>query len=136
MVYFEAERAGTITNTNVLGSKYIMEIYGPAETPYVAIRNNITQKEVVVSFPGSEMNIPAGGVLRVNSIDKTAILTTVEWDEETQGYLKVNWFGGRDLNYYLWDTVDYGPNAVIINGNYRVKLQLYEERSEPKWLTG
>ena len=140
MYDFNPERAGIINNDNILGSKYIMTIYGPVYGdgqseggPFVIIRNAVTQKDVTVSFPG--FNIPAGARLVVDSRDKTTIMTTSVWEPEKQDYQKINAFGQRDLDYYLWDTVDYGQNSVIINGNYRVQLQLYEERSEPKWLT-
>lgn len=142
MYSYEPERAGVINNSNALGSKYIMTIYGPVYGdeatgeggPFVVIRNSITQTGVTVSFPGQ--SIPVGGKLVVNSIDKTTIMTTAEWDEEDQDYIKVNVFGKRNLDYYLWDTVPTGKNSVIIDGDYKVQLQLYEERSEPKWRTG
>lgn len=135
MYRYEGEKAGTIINPNILGSKYIMKIYGPADAPYITIRNNLTFNEVVVSFPTLTKDLLGPGcVLEVNSIDKTVILTTSEWLPEKQEYGKINCFGMRDLDHYLWDTVDGGPNAVIIDGTYKVDLQLYEERSEPKWL--
>ena len=140
MYDFNPDRAGTIQNDNILGSKYIMTIHGPVDGdgqtdggPFVIIRNAITQNDVTVSFPG--LMIPAGAKLVVDSRDKTTIMTTAVWEEENQDYQRINVFGKRDLDYYLWETVDAGQNSVIINGNYKVQLQLYEERSEPKWLT-
>lgn len=140
MYEYNPERAGTINNDNVLGSKYIMTIFGPVEGdgqdqggPFVIIRNSVTQKDVTVSFPG--LYIPPGAKLVVDSTNKTTIMTTPTWDEDTQDYQRINVFGQRDLDYYLWETVDAGQNSVIIDGGYKVQLQLYEERSEPKWLT-
>ena len=137
---YNPQRAGRIDNENILGSKYIMTIHGPVlgdgqeeGGPFVIIRNSITQTDVTVSFPG--LDIPPGAKLEVNSMDKTCIMTTSVWDEEAQDYQKINVFGQRDLDYYLWDRVGYGSNAVIIDGTYKVELQLFEERSEPKWLT-
>lgn len=140
MYDFNPDRNGTIYNSNVLGSKYIMTIYGPVYGdgmtgggPFVVVRNSITQTDVIVSFPG--LYIPPGAKLVIDSTDKTAIMTTAEWDDESQSYQKINVFGKRDLDYYLWDRIGFGDNSVIINGDYKIQLWLYEERSEPKWLT-
>lgn len=140
MYSYDRQRAGKIYSDNVLGSKYIMTIHGPVAGdglsdggPMVIIRNSKTQTDVTVYFPG--LMIPAGAKLVVDSRDKTTIMTTSVWETENQDYQKINVFGKRSLDYYLWDTVGEGQNSVIIDGNYKVELQLYEERSEPKWLT-
>lgn len=134
MANLDLNHAGIITNTNILGSKYIATIYGPCNAPYVSIRNRRSLTEVVISFPA--INVPPGAKLVVNSLNKTAKMYTAEWDEEHQRFYTVDCFGARDPDYYLWDTIGPGVSLVDINEFFRLDLEIIEERSEPKWRTG
>lgn len=109
-----------ITNPDVLDSKYILTVYGPAYSPALSIG------DTNISFPG--LTVPQDAYLIVNSMLKTAILHRVDGTE-------INCFGKRDPDNYLWDPIAYGQNRVSWDGTFTFDIQLIEERSEPKWLT-
>ena len=49
---------------------------------------------------------------------------------------QINAFGARNPDYYIFQLIESGVNAIVWNGTFSWELQMIEERSEPRWLTG
>lgn len=124
---YEAAASYSLYNSDVLGSKFIMKIYGPIKHPLVSIINSQNKDlRVTISFPNTE--VPNDGYLTIDSLNKEAYVT----DREGQ---VTNVFGSRDPDYYLWDYIPGGLNIIQWDGTFIFDVTIYEERSEPKWLT-
>lgn len=107
-----------INNPSVFGSDFVLTIQGYADRPEIHIGDTIIQFNEVVD---------EGCYLVVDSTARTAILTAPDGN-------KVNFFSARNPEYYIFRRIDAGHNAVTWNGAFKWELQLFEERSEPRWL--
>lgn len=97
---------------------------GPAESPMLKVqaRNEVKTYQV---FTKLEM----GEYLAVDSYEKTIIKTKVNGE-------KINEFGKRDRNHYIFDKmpVNGGNSIIIFEPGSIVSITAYVERSEPKWI--
>lgn len=108
-----------LVNPDALPSNFILTIQGPAERPEIHIGDKVVQ---------FNLDVPDGASLQINSMTKTAILTFIDGR-------KFNAFGSRNPDYYLFERIPSGINAVTWNGSFVWEITLIEERSEPRWLT-
>lgn len=114
-----------VDNTNGLGSRYICYIWGPADLPRIEIVNAKGGNKIVLFFKDLVLN--DGDCLVIDSIDKTCL---VYHPDDTIS----NVFRYRDTTEgYLWNRIDAGKNRIKSNGGFIYRLDLVEERSEPKW---
>lgn len=108
-----------LVNPDALPSNFILMIQGEAIQPRVKIGDNI------IEF---NMEVPTGAVLEINAITKKV---TMHMPDGTD----VNSFGARNPDYYVFERISSGANAVTWNGGFAWEITLFEERSEPRWLT-
>lgn len=109
----------SLENPSVNDSDFILQLTGEAEQPMVQIGDNIYE---------FNMTVPTGATLAINSIDKTTTLTTAEGTQ-------VNVFGARNPEYYIFERIPTGVLPIDWNGNWEWAITIFEERSEPRWLT-
>lgn len=114
-----------IGNSNALGSKWIITISGLAIGPFLQFINN-DEIALTISFPYVE--IPNGARLEIDSSEKTAIMILADGS-------RINCFGARDPEYYLWYDIPAGKNQIVWDKSFKFDVTLIEERSEPRWLT-
>lgn len=107
-----------IVNPNPLGCDFVINISGPALNPNIRIGQTIINVNV---------EIPDGAYLTVDSTEKTI---TLNYADGTQ----LNAFGARNLDYYIFQPIESGHNAIVWSGDYNWELEMIEERSEPRWL--
>lgn len=107
-----------IINPNPLGCNFIINISGAVNNPYVRIGSTVVNVNV---------EVPDGGFLTVDSGAKTIILTMPNGQQ-------INAFGARNPDYYIFQLIESGKNAIIWDGSFSWQLQMIEERSEPRWL--
>lgn len=106
-----------VTNPNPLGCNWIMNIMGPVDSPQVKIGDTVVHVNV---------NLLDGEYLTVDTTNKTVMLTTAEGEQ-------INVFGARDPEYYLFELIGTGYNAISWNGAFKWDFTMIEERSEPRW---
>ena len=92
-------------------------IYGPAESPYVMIGNNVYSVNV---------SVPDGQILQINTKLKQIWL----YNENMQ---PSNVFDLRNKRYNTFQKVPAGYNRVVWNGTYKIAITLLEEWDEPIW---
>lgn len=108
-----------ITNPNPLGCNFVVIISGAATNPSIRIGQTIINVNV---------DIPDGAYLKVDSTEKTI---TLHYPDGTT----LNAFGARNPDYYIFNLIEPGNNAIVWSGSYNWELEMIEERSEPRWLT-
>lgn len=114
-----------VDNTNGLGSKYIAYVKGPAELPKIEITDVNRTSKIVLYF--RDLNLVDGDVLVVDSIDKTCLVY------HSDGSID-NVFQFRDTTEgYLWNRILAGKNIIKSSSGFEYRIDLVEERSEPKW---
>ena len=109
-----------IINPNPLGCNFIINISGPVTNPYIRIGSTVINVNIEVTD---------GSYLVVDSTEKTINLYRAD------GVI-INAFGARNPDYYIFQLIESGDNAIVWAGGYRWELQMIEERSEPRWLMG
>ena len=112
--------ASEIINPNPLGCNFIINISGPTNNPFIRIGETNINVNV---------EVPDGAVLTIDSTAKTIMLTYADGNT-------VNAFSARNPDYYIFQLIESGANAIIWDGSFRWDLQMIEERSEPRWLMG
>lgn len=108
----------SINCDSIGGGTYKLLIYGPAENPAVNIGAN------TYAVKG---RVGTGEVLLIDGLTKTITLTTASGR-------KVNWFDHRSREFYIFEPIATGQNAVTWNGSFNFDLTIIEKRSEPKWI--
>lgn len=116
---FDAQSQKIIANAGSIPCDFIITIQGYADSPIITIGDNTYAVNV---------EVPYGANLVIDSTQKTVIITLADGT-------KINAFGARDPDYYLFERIDSGKNAVTWDGSYLWELLMIEERSEPRWLT-
>lgn len=109
-----------IINPNPLGCDFIINITGPVNNPVIRIGNTTVNVNI---------EVPAGAILTVDSTAKTIIMTYADG-------LQLNVFSARNPDYYIFQKIESGHNAIVWDGSFNWDLMMIEERSEPRWLTG
>lgn len=115
--YSVSSTARQIVGDSVLGSKFRLRIYGPAEDPAIIVNDHIYQ---VIG------TIRAGETLVVDSLAKTITLSTATG-------AKANWFNNRSRESYIFEPIPAGQSDIQYNGSFAFDLTTIEERSEPRW---
>lgn len=110
---------GQVTNDGLIGSNFILTIFGEVQNPTLYIG----QHEYTVNVAVGENEY-----LTIDSINKTIILTKENGEE-------VNCFKDRNKDSYIFEKIPVGNNVVTSPDEYiRFSITLLEERSEPKWI--
>lgn len=117
--YSNLNSTGTISNTSIQDSDFIMRIYGACTNPLVQIGNNTYQ--VNVSLTSTER-------LEINSADKTIYVIK-------QNGQKENVFWSASKISYIFEKIPAGKVQVAWSGNFSFDLILMDKRSEPPWNT-
>jgi len=108
-----------IINSGIAEAAFRMIFYGPCTNPTIYISGH---KYAV------NVDVAEGEYLTVDSTGKTIILT--RYDGE-----KVNCYGSKDRDWYIFKRIPTGPNEIIIaNDSLNFDITLLEERSEPAWI--
>ena len=115
----DAQSQKIIANAGSIPCDFIITIQGYADSPIITIGDNTYAVNV---------EVPYGANLVIDSTQKTVIITLADGT-------KINAFGARDPDYYLFERIKSGKNAVTWDGSYLWELLMIEERSEPRWLT-
>ena len=115
----DAQSQKIIANAGSIPCDFIITIQGYADSPIITIGDNTYAVNV---------EVPYGANLVIDSTQKTVIITLADGT-------KINAFGARDPDYYLFERIESGKNAVTWDGSYLWELLMIEERSEPRWLT-
>lgn len=115
----DAQSQKIIANAGSIPCDFIITIQGYADSPIITIGDNTYTVNV---------EVPYGANLVIDSTQKTVIITLADGT-------KINAFGARDPDYYLFERIESGKNAVTWDGSYLWELLMIEERSEPRWLT-
>ena len=110
----------TITNPGSIPCEFIVSIQGYINNPVITIGDTTISVNV---------EVPYGANLVVDSTQKTVTLTLIDGT-------KINCFGARDPDYYLFERIAPGKSTVTWNGSFLWELQMIEERSEPRWHMG
>ena len=113
------ESSVRLNNPDTLPSNFIVEIQGYANQPQIEIGANVI---------GFNLEVPDGAVLEINSVTKKAVMHMPDGTD-------MNVFGARDADYYLFERIPVGNNAIVANGAFTWGITLIEERSEPRWRT-
>ena len=113
------ESSVRLNNPDSLPSNFIIYIQGYANRPAVNIGDYTYRINVEVGD---------GAVLEINSVTKKAIVHQPDGTD-------MNVFGARDPDFYLFERIPTGDNAVTTNGSFTWEITLIEERSEPRWRT-
>lgn len=115
----DAQSQKIIANAGSIPCDFVITIQGYADSPIITIGDNTYAVNV---------EVPYGANLVIDSTQKTVIITLADGT-------KINAFGARDPDYYLFERIESGKNAVTWDGSYLWELLMIEERSEPRWLT-
>lgn len=99
-------------------SAFKLKIYGEATDPSIVINGHS------YTINGT---IKKGETLLIDSLNKTITLTTADGT-------KVNWFGKRGRDHYIFEPIQPGTNIVTWGGSFRFDLTVVEKRSEPRWI--
>lgn len=114
-----------IENELFVPTNFIITIYGPVNNPSIAIRNEHQNESQIYNI---NVNVADGDKLVIDAINKTVILHQINGT-------KINCFGARNADYYLWEQIKSGINYLTWTGYFIFEVELVEERSEPKWIT-
>ena len=116
--YVSSLKSRKIVCDTVEPCAFRLTIYGEATNPYVTIGGQ------TYAINGT---IGKGETLVIDSLRKTIMLTTAT------GH-KVNWFGKRGRDGYIFEPIPVGQNVVAWSGAFGFDLTVIEKRSEPKWI--
>lgn len=94
-----------------------IKIHGPSEWPYLKVGENIYN---------IDEEIQEGSYIIIDSIKKTCIMYDSSGNER-------NVFGYRNPDYYIFEKILPGVNAVEWNESTELEFTIYEERGEPLW---
>lgn len=116
---FSADRQnrGSAENKSVFPAEWELVINGPATNPQIQIGETFIQVNTVIGDRE---------YLEIDSQKKTIVLTNVAGE-------KINKFGYRGTDGYVFRKIDPGINTVTWNGKFTWTLTILEERSEPRW---
>lgn len=116
---YDVQSQKIVSNLGSIPCDFIITIQGYVNHPIITIGDNVYSVDV---------EVPYGANLVIDSTSKTVILTLADGT-------KINAFGARDAEYYLFEKIASGKNAITWDGSYLWELLMIEERSEPRWLT-
>lgn len=117
----ETVRQGTINNASLYSSNWQIVINGYAVDPKIKIGNLEIAMNLVINT-GEYLTITC------KNQEKSIFLTNVFGR-------KLNRFGYRDTSKYIFEKIPKGLQHITWNGGYSWTLTLFEERSEPRWIS-
>lgn len=97
---------------------FILTIYGYAQNPEICIGEQTYKVDYTIQ---------PGEVLMIDSKNHKVFLV------KTNG-VTLNLFRYRDIRHYIFEKIASGNRPVYWNGAFDWDIQLFEERSEPKWM--
>lgn len=99
-------------------SDFVMRIYGPTLNPSVTIGNKTY---------GVDLPVADGDFIEIDSVNQTVKYC----DAMGNGY---SVFGARLKKSYIYSRITAGRKNVTWRGTNKIEIDLYEERSEPRWI--
>lgn len=109
--------SGTILNTSVNTSDFVMRIYGAVTNPLVMIGKHTYQVNV---------SINQGEYVEIDSENKTIYLIHANGRKES-----IYWSASKDS--YIFQPIEKGTQTISWNGSFAFDLILKNKRSEPLW---
>lgn len=117
--YVNSSGDGYIINPNAIESNAEIVIFGPVVNPQVTIGKNIYMVNIVLE------DIE---YLTIDTRTKSIIKTMANGDT-------VNAFHCRRKGSAFFGKIEPGMNRVSWTGKFMFSVSIYDERSEPKWIT-
>ena len=108
----------TLYNDSYAPSNFILTIYGRCENPIISIAGH--------NYGSDDMELMTDEKLVINSVTKKIYKINSKGETE-------NMFSYRLRDFYPFEKIPAGENAVGWNGAYSFEVELLKDRSEPKW---
>lgn len=115
----DGEASGEVRNDGAGDAFAIITFCGPVASPWVRIAGKVY---------GVNYTLAYGETVTINQKEKTVILTRT--DGSTENLFN---YRGKYEGYSIFDPIPVGKQATAWGGDYRVKVTLLLERSEPSW---
>jgi len=115
--YSYSKQADHLVNDCAAPCAWQIVIHGPAANPAVTIGGVVHRLNY---------SVPAGAYVVVNSRERTILMYT-------GGREPVSLFRYRDKVNDIFAAIPAGTHYTTWNGDYSFSVELYKERSEPKW---
>lgn len=117
--YSSSDGAKTVYNTSIVPANFKLVIYGGARDPYVKI-NQHTYQVFDTLYDNERIEIDsATKKIRKLKFDGT-------WESA---------YSKRNKESYIFQKLEAGPNQLIWDGTFAFDLIIYDERSEPLWIS-
>ncbi len=111
-------RINSLTNDGYAASDFKLTIYGKCSDPLISIGD--------WNYGATDVDLSTGEKLIIDSVNKKVYKITVTGAIE-------NLFSHRLKDFYAFQKIAVGQNIVGWNGAYEFDIELFEDRSEPKW---
>lgn len=108
----------SINNDGYADSDFEITIYGKCENPVISIGD--------WNYGVNDVELLTGEKLVINSVTKKV------YKVQNNGDI-VNLFNNRFRDFYAFQKIPVGVSVVGWNGAYSFDVELFEDRSEPKW---
>lgn len=117
--YVNSYGDGYIINPNVTESNAEIVIFGPVINPQVTIGKNVYMVNIILED---------AEYLTIDTRTKTIVKTMSNGDKQ-------NAFHYRKKGSAFFRKIEPGMNRVSWTGKFMFSVMIYDERSEPKWIT-
>ena len=104
--------------------QFEMTVYGPVTNPAITIGDNVYEVDV---------DVPAGAVLKISSIDRTITLT-MENGDTTNAFDNGVRGNGAGSGHYIFEPLPADTADVTWANNFGFDLTPIEEMTDPSWL--
>ena len=108
----------SLLNDGYAPSDFKLTIYGRCSDPLISIGD--------WNYGATDVDLKTGEKLIIDSVNKKVYKVTVT------GVIE-NLFSHRLKDFYAFQKIEVGQNIVGWNGAYAFDVELFEDRSEPKW---
>lgn len=117
--YSSSDGAKTIYNTSIVPANFLLRIYGGARDPYVKINQHVYQ--VYDTLYDNE-------IIEIDSATKKVRKLKFDGTWESA-------YSKRNKDSYIFQKLEAGPNQLIWDGTFALDIIIYDERSEPLWIS-
>ena len=115
--YIFSSRTDYVVNDCAADAAWKIIVHGPAANPAVTIGDRVHRLNYT---------IPAGAYAEIDSRERTIILYTASG-------ATANLFRYRDKVDDVFAPIPTGSHSIVWNGDYVFSIEVYKERSEPRW---
>lgn len=117
--YSSSDGAKTIYNTSIVPANFLIRIYGGARDPYIKINQHVYQ--VYDTLYDNE-------IIEIDSATKKVRKLKFDGTWESA-------YSKRNKDSYIFQKLEAGPNQLIWDGTFALDIIIYDERSEPLWIS-